>query len=112
LWPNYTGRGPRNYQRTDERIHEDVCERLTDDPQVDAFDIEVRVKDGEVTLVGNVNSRQQKRRAEDVAAYLVLAGFLLPAALTRDRRTAMRRRRGTGTSARRSAPRTTRISRR
>lgn len=62
------GRGPRNYRRTDERIHEDVCERLTDDPRVDAFDIEVRVKDGEVTLAGNVTSREQKRRAEDVAA--------------------------------------------
>jgi hypothetical protein len=68
LWPNYVGRGPRNYRRTDEHIHEDVCERLTDDPQVDAFDIEVRVTDGEVTLVGNVTSRRQKRRAEDVAA--------------------------------------------
>ena len=68
LWPNHVGRGPRNYRRTDERIHEDVCERLTDDPRVDAFDIEVRVKDGEVTLAGNVTSREQKRRAEDVAA--------------------------------------------
>jgi hypothetical protein len=67
LWPNYAGRGPRNYRRTDERIHEDVCERFTEDPRVDAFDIEVRVKDGEVTLTGNVSSREQKRRAEDVA---------------------------------------------
>lgn len=68
LWPNHVGRGPRNYRRTDERIHEDVCERLTEDSRVDAFDIEVRVKDGEVTLAGNVTSREQKRRAEDVAA--------------------------------------------
>lgn len=67
LWPNYTGRGPRNYRRADERIHEDVCERLTADPRVDAFDVEVRVKDGEVTLAGNVNSREEKRRAEDDA---------------------------------------------
>lgn len=68
LWPNHVGRGPRNYRRTDERIHEDVCERLTEDSRVDAFDIEVRVKDCEVTLTGNVTSREQKRRAEDVAA--------------------------------------------
>jgi osmotically-inducible protein OsmY len=68
LWPNHVGRGPRNYHRTDERIHEDVCERLTEDSRVDAFDIEVRVTDGEVTLTGNVTSREQKRRAEDVAA--------------------------------------------
>lgn len=68
LWPNYAGRGPRGYQRSDARIHEDICDRLTADPQVDAFDIEVRVKDAEVTLVGNVRSRQEKRHAEDVAS--------------------------------------------
>lgn len=68
LWRSYAGRGPRNSRRTDERIREDICERFTEDPRVDAFDIEVRVKDGEVTLTGNVTSRDQKRRAEDVAA--------------------------------------------
>jgi hypothetical protein len=68
LWANYAGRGPRGYRRSDESIHDDVCDRLTMDPRVDAFDIEVRVQNGEVTLAGNVNSREQKRRAEDVAA--------------------------------------------
>src|SRR6185503_8363040 len=33
---HYAGRGPRGYQRTDERIREDVCDRLTDDPRIDA----------------------------------------------------------------------------
>lgn len=60
------GRGPRDYQRRDERIYEDVCERLTEDDRVDASEIEVSVADGEVTLTGTVRSRRAKRRATDV----------------------------------------------
>jgi len=61
------GRGPRNYRRTDARIAEDVNDRLTDDWQIDATDIEVTVDGGEVTLRGSVDSRADKRRAEDIA---------------------------------------------
>jgi len=61
----YRGRGPRGYQRSDDRIREDVCERLTDDPEIDASNMEVVVKNGEVTLSGTVNSREDKRRAEE-----------------------------------------------
>jgi osmotically-inducible protein OsmY len=63
----YAGRGPRGYRRSDERIREDVNERLTDDWRVDAIDIEVSVDNGLVTLAGRVGSRAEKRRAEDVA---------------------------------------------
>jgi osmotically-inducible protein OsmY len=63
----YAGRGPRGYRRSDERIREDVNERLTDDWRVDAIDIEVSVDNGLVTLAGRVASRAEKRRAEDVA---------------------------------------------
>lgn len=63
----YAGRGPRGYRRSGERIREDVNERLTDDGYVDASDIEVSVDDGVVTLTGFVASREEKRRAEDVA---------------------------------------------
>jgi hypothetical protein len=62
----HTGRGPKGYKRSDDRIKEDVCERLTQDPHVDASEIEVQVKEGEVTLTGSVENRDQKRRAEDV----------------------------------------------
>ena len=62
----FTGRGPRGYQRSDERIREDVCDRLCDDPLVDATEIDVAVKGGEVTLTGNVRERADKRRVEDV----------------------------------------------
>ncbi len=61
------GRGPRNYIRSDERIREDVCDRLTQDPLVDATDIDVQVLAREVTLTGQVDSREAKRRAEDCA---------------------------------------------
>lgn len=61
----YTGRGPKGYHRSDERIKEDVCERLTRHPEVDAEDVEVDVRDGEVFLRGSVMDRYQKRTAED-----------------------------------------------
>ncbi|MCB5177061.1 BON domain-containing protein [Microvirga lenta] len=64
---HHRGRGPRNYRRSDERIQDDVNQRLTDDPYLDASDIEVLVRDQEVTLSGMVHSRLDKRRAEDIA---------------------------------------------
>ena len=72
-WPaansgEYAGKGPKNYRRADDRICEDVCQRLTDHPSVDASEIEVTVSEGEVTLTGSVTSRNMKRLAEDVAA--------------------------------------------
>lgn len=62
----YVGRGPRGYQRSDERIREEICERLTRHGRIDASDIEIRVAGGEVTLEGSVNDRDSKRLAEDV----------------------------------------------
>ena len=66
----YVGRGPRGYRRGDERIREDVCDRLTDDPRIDASDIDVQVKDGEVTLAGSVRSRDEKRFTEDLIEHI------------------------------------------
>jgi osmotically-inducible protein OsmY len=63
----HRGRGPKNYTRSDERIREDVCDRLSDDPRIDASDIDVQVSGGEVTLSGTVRDRDLKRRAEDTA---------------------------------------------
>jgi hypothetical protein len=63
----HTGRGPQDYRRSDERIEEDVNERLTQHGQIDASDVSVSVRNGEVTLQGTVDSRQAKRMAEDVA---------------------------------------------
>lgn len=63
----HKGKGPRNYRRSDDRILEDINERLTEDADVDASDIDVSVKNGEVTLSGRVDDRQAKRKAEDIA---------------------------------------------
>lgn len=63
----HRGRGPKGYQRSDSRIHEDICERLTDDPFIDASEIEVDVSEREVTLSGSVASRGLRRRVEDLA---------------------------------------------
>lgn len=65
--PSYRGRGPKNYQRSDDRIREDVCERLTMDHDVDATGIEVTVREAIVTLDGTVSERHAKRIAEDIA---------------------------------------------
>ena len=64
--PSYRGRGPKNYQRSDDRIREEVCERLTMDHDVDASDIEVTVSDGVIVLNGSVSERHAKRIAEDI----------------------------------------------
>lgn len=63
----HRGRGPSDYKRSDDRIREDVNDRLTDDAHIDASGIQVAVKDGEVTLSGTVDSRFAKRHAEDLA---------------------------------------------
>jgi len=63
----HAGRGPRGYQRSDERIREEIHDRLTAHGMIDATDIECQVQNGEVTLTGFVSSRMEKRAAEDVA---------------------------------------------
>ena len=63
----HRGRGPRGYSRSDDRIREDINDRLTDDSYVDASEIDVTVSSGEVTLSGTVDHRMAKRRAEDIA---------------------------------------------
>lgn len=62
----HRGKGPRSHRRTDDRILEDINERLCDNPYLDASDVEVSVKDGEVILAGTVDDRQAKRLAEDI----------------------------------------------
>jgi len=63
----HSGKGPRGFTRSDDRIKEDICERLTDHPDLDASDVEIKVHNGEVTLTGTVNERWNKRVAEDLA---------------------------------------------
>jgi osmotically-inducible protein OsmY len=64
----HVGRGPRGYRREDERVRDDVCQWMSDDPRLDAREIEVRVCDGDVTLEGDVADRAARWLAEDIAA--------------------------------------------
>lgn len=61
------GKGPKGYRRSDERIKDEVCERLADDWMVNPSDVSVEVRDGVVTLEGSAQSRQMKHRIEDIA---------------------------------------------
>jgi osmotically-inducible protein OsmY len=63
----FTGRGPKGYQRSDERIREDVSEELAFAGDIDAGEIEVHVTNCVVTLDGEVETRDEKRFAEDIA---------------------------------------------
>ena len=60
-----TGRGPKGYTRSDERILEDVCDRIG--LELDASDVEVRIDQGEIRLTGTVGDRQTKYEMEEIA---------------------------------------------
>ncbi len=66
----HRGKGPMGCTRSDERIRESVCEALSDDDSIDASQIDVTVRGGEVILAGTVDDRQSKRLAEDVVERL------------------------------------------
>jgi osmotically-inducible protein OsmY len=63
----FRGRGPKGYRRDDERLRALVCERLADDPWIDATDVEVSVVGGEVALSGSVLDDRSLREAEEIA---------------------------------------------
>jgi BON domain len=65
---SHRGKGPRGYRPSDERLREIVCERLTEDPFVDASQIDVSVANCEVTLSGSVTTRRMKFAAEELVA--------------------------------------------
>jgi hypothetical protein len=62
----HSGKGPLSFRRSDERLREVVCDRLTDDPFIDATDIEVEVNNCEVVLKGTVDNMDARRRTEDI----------------------------------------------
>lgn len=63
----HRGKGPKGYQRSDERIKEMLCERLREDPEIDPGDVTISVQGGKITLEGTVDSRQTKNAIEEVA---------------------------------------------
>jgi hypothetical protein len=63
----HRGRGPRGWSRSDERIREEVCERLLQDRLLDARGVEVSVQDGVVTLSGEAPGASDAAHAEMLA---------------------------------------------
>jgi osmotically-inducible protein OsmY len=63
---SHRGKGPKGYKRADDWIRDDICERLTDHGLIDASFVDVEVKDGRVSLTGEVFDRRMKYMTEDV----------------------------------------------
>lgn len=63
----HAGKAPHGYTRSDDRIREDVCDLLTAHPDLDPSNIDIKVEKCVVVLSGTVDSREDKRLAEDIA---------------------------------------------
>jgi osmotically-inducible protein OsmY len=61
-----TGQGQQFNRRSDDKIHEEIWELLTNNADLDASEIELHVESGEVTLTGTVDSRDAKWLSEDL----------------------------------------------
>jgi hypothetical protein len=63
-------RGLKGYTRSDDRIREDVCDRINDLSErmnADVSEVEVRVQNGDVTLTGALRDRWHKHLVENAA---------------------------------------------
>lgn len=64
----HVGAGPEGYDlKSNDKVKDQVCQRLAQHGGIDASNIRISVEDGEVTLEGTVPDRRSKRMAEDVA---------------------------------------------
>jgi osmotically-inducible protein OsmY len=61
-----TGQGPQFHRRSDDKIHEEIWELLSNNADLDASEIELHVEGGGVTLTGTVDSRDAKWLTEDL----------------------------------------------
>jgi hypothetical protein len=59
--------GPKGYQRSDERLREDISERLMEARYIDSSDVTVAVSGAKVVLEGTVPERRMKHAIEDLA---------------------------------------------
>lgn len=62
----YYGVGPVGWKRNDEKLKDLVCKVLYQSHEVDPSEMEVEVKDGVVTLKGQIESRGMRNVAEDL----------------------------------------------
>jgi osmotically-inducible protein OsmY len=63
---SHRGKGPKGYTRSDDRLKEVICEKLTDDPMIDASEINVEVTSQIVKLTGTVEDRSTKYEVEEL----------------------------------------------
>lgn len=61
----------KTYHQLDKKIQEDVCAILAETPNVDCSDIKVSVKDGVVTLQGEVDDQTTKKLAHETLDYVL-----------------------------------------
>ena len=59
-------RGPKGYERSDERLKEDISERMYANEDFDVSDVSIEVANGVVTLDGNVDDRYSKYMLEEM----------------------------------------------
>jgi BON domain len=59
--------GPKGYQRCDERLREDISERLMQAHYIDSSEVTVAVSGAKVVLEGTVPQRRMKHAIEDLA---------------------------------------------
>jgi hypothetical protein len=58
--------GPKGYQRSDERLREDISERLLEARYIDSSDVTVALSAAKVVLEGTVPERRMKHAIEDL----------------------------------------------
>jgi hypothetical protein len=58
--------GPKGYQRSDERLKEDISERLMEAVHIDSREVTVEVRDAKVVLEGVVPDRRMRHAIEDL----------------------------------------------
>jgi hypothetical protein len=59
-------RGPKGYQRSDERLKEEICERLIARWDIDSSEVSVDVQNGKVMLEGTVPDRRMRHEIENL----------------------------------------------
>ena len=59
--------GPKGYQRTDQRMREDICDQLTRTGHIDSSEVTVEVDGARVQLDGSVPVRWMKHAIENLA---------------------------------------------
>jgi BON domain len=60
------GPGLQFHRRSDDKIHEEIWDLLTNNADLDASEVDLHVEGGEVTLTGTVDSRDARWLIEDL----------------------------------------------